>query len=253
MRYLITAAAVISTLSVSIALAVSPAQVVNRVIFYNNSSFDGNNSDTNTHDTEAIAPAAGLAFGNPRQGKVALLPGETASFRNYTSYTRGINGIMFDIEGLPSATNLLTAFDVDFRIGNSSDTSTWTRAPNVRAIVLKKGEGVNGSDRVKVIWPDGAIKNTWLQVTIRANAHTGLTTPDIFYWGNTVGESGNSLTDAVVDLQDELAAKRSPRSAFNPAPIDYLTDFNRDKKVDQNDQAQPRNNHAPVLQLITPR
>ena len=32
--------------------------------------------------------------------KEALLPGDDALFINYTSYSRGINGIMIDVEGL---------------------------------------------------------------------------------------------------------------------------------------------------------
>ena len=38
--------------------------------------------------------------------KVALLPGETATFANYTSYARGINGIMVDIADLASEPTL---------------------------------------------------------------------------------------------------------------------------------------------------
>ena len=63
--------------------------VAGRHIFYNQSMFDGYNAAANALDDYVIA-----------LDKEALLPGDTASFANYTSYFRGINGIMVDIAGL---------------------------------------------------------------------------------------------------------------------------------------------------------
>ncbi len=34
-------------------------------------------------------------------GKDALLPGQTASYANYTAYDKGINGVMVDVYALP--------------------------------------------------------------------------------------------------------------------------------------------------------
>jgi len=68
------------------------AEVVGRHIFYNQSAFDGNNAQANAADDNAIAT-----------DKQALLPGESATFANYTSYSRGINGIMDDREHHGSA------------------------------------------------------------------------------------------------------------------------------------------------------
>ena len=59
------------------------SSVVGRYIFYSNSKFDA------ASDDNAIAT-----------DKQALLPGQTATFANYTSYSQGINGIMVDIAGL---------------------------------------------------------------------------------------------------------------------------------------------------------
>ena len=77
-----------------IAAAPSPgafyANVVGRNIFYNRSGFDGNNAAANAADDAAIAT-----------DKSALLPGAAATLANYTSYTRGINGIMVDVAGRP--------------------------------------------------------------------------------------------------------------------------------------------------------
>jgi hypothetical protein len=53
-----------------------------------------------------------------------------------------------------------------------------------------------GTDRVTLICPDGAVKNTWLQVTVLANQRTGLSTPESFYFGSLVGETGDGATSA---------------------------------------------------------
>ena len=50
-------------------------------------------------------------------------------------------------------------------------------------IAVRIGQGQAGADRATVLWADGAIKETWLQVTLVSNGST-------FYFGNTVGETG---------------------------------------------------------------
>ena len=115
--------------------------VVGRRLFYNQSRFDGNDAAANAADDAAIAT-----------DKIALLPGGTSSFANYTSYNRGINGLMIDIAGLPPA--LLTAGDFSFQVGNSSTSASgvrWPRADRFRAT----GAGVGGSSRVTLVWPTG--------------------------------------------------------------------------------------------------
>src|SRR5207253_1704481 len=88
------------------------ASVVGHATFYNRSTFDGFDDASGALDDSAIA-----------SDKRALLPGETASFANYTSYWRGINGIMVDIANLP--TGALSAADFGFKVGNSNTPSSW--------------------------------------------------------------------------------------------------------------------------------
>ena len=89
-------------------------------MFYNNCALDGNNAAANTQDDAAIAT-----------DKSALSPGQPATFANYTSYVRGINGIMVDINGLATATTLGAA-DFQFKAGNDShpEGAGWTTAPD---------------------------------------------------------------------------------------------------------------------------
>ena len=47
-------------------------------------------------------------------------------------------------------------------------------------------------------------------VTVLANETTGLAQPDVFYFGNAIGESGNSTTDAKVNAFDMLGNRTTP-------------------------------------------
>ena len=168
--------------------ALGPVAILDRMVFYNNSGLDGLSVGIGPADDQAIAT-----------DKVALFPGQTASFANYTSYSRGINGIMLDIAGTHGA---ISADDLTFKVGNSNSPDAWNPAPSPLSVAVRTGAGLSGSDRVEIIWADGVLTNTWLQVTLAANGNTGLASPDTFYFGNAIGETGNSQTSAAVTAQD---------------------------------------------------
>ncbi|MCK4275858.1 MAG: hypothetical protein KAX78_05050, partial [Phycisphaerae bacterium] len=217
------------------------AEVVGRHVFYNDCSFDGDDPAANTNDDAAIAT-----------DKSALLPGGAATFANYTSYARGINGVMVDIENLPAAP---TASDFEFKVGNDSNPAGWVTAPAPTSVTLRVGAGASGSDRVTIIWADNAIEKQWMQLTVKATANTGLTIPDVFYFGNAIGETGNSPSDAGVTLADEVAVQTDPHTLMvNPTDITNICDFNRDRKVGPTDAIIVRDNATNMflaLQLIT--
>ena len=212
-------------------------EVVGRHIFYNDSVWDGNNPLPNANDDNAIAPSPATAS-DPWLGKEALLPGQRADFQNYTSYVKGINGIMVDIRG---SSGVPTTDNFVFRMGNSFDVGSWPLAPPPRSITVRPGAGVDGSDRVTLIWPDNAIHKQWLQVTVRL---AGMEQPDVFYWGNAIAESGNSATDAKVNAIDMLSARDNPHNFLRPAPIDDFVDFNRDRRVNATDMLIARDNNT---------
>jgi uncharacterized delta-60 repeat protein len=216
----------------------APQRVRGRHVFYNNSAFDGNDPAADARDDGAIA-----------SDKRALLPGQAATFAHYTSFSNGINGVMVDIAGLPQDVTL-SAVDFAFRVGNDNRPGAWATAPAPSAVNVHRGGGIGGSDRVTLTWPDGAIKKTWLQVTVKANASTGLPSPDVFYFGNAPGESGNWATAAVVNSVDESAARHRPRRAANPAPITYRWDYNRDGRVNRADQMVARANRTTALTAL---
>ena len=216
------------------------ATISGRYVFYNNSSFDGNDPAANAADDSAIAP-----------DKKALLPGQATSFANYTSFSRGINGVIIDIHNLPAE---LTAADFTFKVGNNDDPSTWTSAPSPASITVNFGAGTAGSDRVTIIWADNAIQNQWLEVTVLAEGNTNLGADDVFYFGNAIGETGNSATDARVSPADFVGVSQNQHFlAEGPTSIADVYDFNRDGKVGPTDSIICRDNGTnplTALQLV---
>jgi subtilisin-like proprotein convertase family protein len=197
-------------------------KVVGRHIFYNNSAFDGKDPSANAQDDAAIAT-----------DKQVLLPGETATFANYTSYARGINGIMLDVQGLADP-NLVQNNDFSaftFKVGNSDDPTQWQPAPDpVVGNVRDLGGGVH---RVTLIWDDNAIPNKhWLQVTVKKGDSTGLDADDVFYVGNSIGEATG---DFRVDYSDAFDVIWPLLSTPLPIGPDHPADINRDGRIDYSD------------------
>jgi hypothetical protein len=216
---------------------VPPAQVVGRRIFYNNSVFDGFSAAADARDDNAVAT-----------DKQVLLPGGNASAANYTSYTKGINGLMIDVAGLP-ADSTLSASDFTFLAGNDQFPGGWQDVPTSPAVSVRRGAGAGGSDRVTLTWPDGSIVRRWLQVSMNADSNTGLLAPDVFYVGNLPGESGNSATAAAVDAQDLLAVRANMNRVGRP--VSDAVDFNRDGRVNANDFAAARAGVGTSLTLLS--
>ena len=211
-----------------------------RQVFYNDSSFDGNDPLANAADAAAIAV-----------DKTPLRPGQSATLANYTSYDKGINGIMVDIAELPVES--LTAADFGFMVGNSGDLAN-SAAPEPLSIDVLPGMGIGGVDRVTIIWPDGAIRNQWLQIVVRATETRALPDDDVFYFGNAVGEWGNATGNTIVNATDEIMARNFQHGPLNLAAIDDPCDYNRDGLVNGTDQIIARNNQTnplTMLRLIT--
>jgi glucose/arabinose dehydrogenase len=223
-----------------------PTAVVNRRLFYNDSRYDGSNVAANSADDAALAT-----------DKVAYQSGAgAATFANVSSYSKGINGLMIDVSG-----NLgpISAADFIFRIGNNNAPSTWATAPAPSTVIVRPGAGVNGTNRVEITWPSGAIQKHWLEVIVRGNdatggndTRTGLASSDVFFFGNAVGDSGqqDTATMAIVDSNDGLAARNHPASLLSGVPVTNPYDYNRDAIVDSNDELVARNNPSNVRTVV---
>ena len=239
----------------TVTISVIPVpDVVGRYVFYNDSAWDGNNAAANPADDLAIAV-----------DKRALLPGQQAEFAHYTSYDKGLNGLMIDLDDLAAGT-MLTALDFQFRAGNSDDPAAWPAAPIPISVTLRPGAGLGGSTRVTLIWADHeAIRNQWLQVTVQATPNTNLPSEDVFYFGAAIGESGLGNGDGSlppkplayfpVNVTDEIGARNHPHTGLDPAGLDDAFDFNRDRDVDTTDEAIARTHGTyfqTALRRITP-
>jgi hypothetical protein len=198
-------------------------------VFYNGSAYDGQNGSSNLTDTGAVAT-----------DKQALLPGQAATFRNVTSYAKGINGIIIDVADMDS----LPRFeDFSFKVGRDNNPAGWAVAPAPKLINVYPGRGPGGSTQITIIWDDNAIRNEWLQVSLLANDHTRLAADDVFYYANLVGETRDFRVSALDLAQVKLHTAES-------APIDSRVDFNRDGKVNALDLGIVRANLFHSLPLI---
>ena len=218
-----------NTSEFSPAVAVStPPTVAARHVFYNNSSLDAGAAG----DDGAIDP-----------NKSALLPGQAATNANITNYSRGINGVMVDVPRLPPEQ---TPGPDDFVL-HAGNGASWSQVP-APTVSVRRGAGASGSDRVTLILPDGAVRNTWLRVTVLASERTGLVAPDVFYFGNLAGDTGGGGTIAV-NTRD-LARVRANLGKTAAAALS-ASDFNRDARVNAADLLIARANFGRSLPPLT--
>ena len=175
-------------------------------------------------------------------GKSALLPGQPSSTEHYTNYTRGLNRVVIDVADLTSTSLALS--DFQFRVGNDDDPANWTIVDGVNfalpVIAVDANVATAGGlvDRVTITFPDNAIRNAWLQVTMRANASTGLATDDVFYFGNQVADVFGATANGQrvrVTSADAAVSRLNQSLAFNSAAIDNVYDLNRDGRVNSID------------------
>lgn len=205
--------------SFQVSISIRP-RVVGRWLFYNESKWahDGNDS--------AIAI-----------DKEALFDGEKASFSNYSSFDRGINGLMVDVLGF---SGMPTLRDFSVTNGKTNDTEQWEKGPLPSGVQVRRGAGISGSDRVELIWPSGSITNTWLRIEVLSDSITGLLNPDVFYFGSVVGDTGDSPVHTLVNSTDLIRIRRA--YTVGVAPITSPYDINRDGKINSSDTLTTRLN-----------
>jgi hypothetical protein len=216
------------------------ASVLNRKIFYNRSS----------------SSVFGNGSGNPISAidnlKVALLPGQSASFANYTSVVNGINGLVVDIAG----GGTISASDFRFDTWAGFPGNDFVAATAVPTITAYPGGGVSGSTRIKIEFANGSIRNTWLRVTVLANTSTDLANNDVFYFGNAVGDFGIGNTGNPIMVRtnsvDTAAVRQNESIAANSVSISNIYDVNKDGRVNSTDTSLVRQNQSlNVLRYFT--
>ena len=161
---------------------------------------------------------------------------------------------MIDLAGIVDY-RVLDVDDFILKVGNTSDPSTWASAPTP-VITMEWHAGPNLAHRVKFVWPDNAIQNQWLQVTVKTTADAGLATPDVFYFGNLKGDTGLNSTGAYATLAEDYSATKAVADdpAQNDATILSAYDHNRDGVHDEKDyEVVQQNFFATLLLLNAPR
>ena len=156
--------AAVATININVTTTASSVAAVK--LFYDNSKFNKNveGVSTGTSDDKAIDTT-----------KTAYLPGAgTANFSNISAYTDGINGIMVDLSHTAGAHGNLNASDFTFRVGTNNTPSKWNAAPAPSTISVRSGSPTGTNDRVELTWTDGSITQEFLEVTVHADANTGL-------------------------------------------------------------------------------
>jgi len=207
------------------------AAVVAHKIFYNNSSWDG------VSDDNAIAT----------DKSVYLHGSGAATFANYITYSKGINGLMIDISNMAAQPVI---GDVTTKVGNNNNPGGWAAGPAPTSVTTVVGGGTAGSNRVKIIFADNAIADSkWVQVTLN-KVNVGLAADDVFYVGLAIGETSNNPANAIVDAADRLLCRNNP-IGLNQALITNVYDFNRDKNVNATDRLICRNNSTNALTALT--
>ena len=139
----------------------------------------------------------------------------------------------------------LDADDFEFRMGTGGDPSAWALAPAPLSVTERVMPALAAPTRVTLVWADGAVRNRWLRVTVKANADTHLATPDVFYFGNLVGEAGDGTALAVGS--GDLTRTRAAVSAGKAVGAGNAFDHNRDGRVDVLDVAIVRGNLGAAL------
>lgn len=214
------------------------AFITNRAVFYNNSSYDGNDPAINTDDASAIDTS-----------KSAVLPsGPQASFANYTNYIKGINGVIVDIlfpDHTPNSSDFAFATSID-------GVNNYVAAPSLSGLTVRAGDGESGADRVTFTWADNAIENTWLRVTCKMSL--GLSSEYVFWYGNQIGEANSDVGDYFPDLDptqvDSTDVSLISANTATGAPVTNRYDINKDGEVDSTDEAICAANVRPAFMCI---
>ena len=191
--------------------------VVDRKMFYNNSGFETVGGLVAALDANKVMLRSGATT-------------QTTAFANVSNYTRGINGAVLDVAGLASTS--ITAADFIFRVAPNGasgvvNPSIWANAPTPSALVVTAGT-TSAPGRVQLEWSDNQIQNTWLQIVVRANANTGLTTPAVFYLGHAQAEI-NGVGPYRVSVADLSPVQTGISTSL--VGVNDLRDLNKDRRV----------------------
>ena len=202
----------------TVTISVIPVpDVVGRYVFYNDSAWDGNDAAANPADDLAIAV-----------DKRALLPGQQAEFVHYTSYDKGLNGLMIDLDDLAAGT-VLTAAGLSVpcgqqrrsrRLAGRAAADFGHAAAGCRCRRFDASHADLGRSRRR-------FGISGFKSPSRRRRTRIFPSEDVFYFGNAIGESGLGNGDGSlppkplayfpVNVTDEIGARNHPHTVLDPA------------------------------------
>ncbi|MDZ4853021.1 MAG: GEVED domain-containing protein [Pirellulaceae bacterium] len=195
------------------------ATIQQSYIFYNESNF------------ETVGGVAAAIDNSSKQLLQSSNVAQATTFANVTNYSRGINGLVFDVNNLAATT--LSTSDFIFRrptglVSGIVNPSTWANAPTPSIIDVTPGS----PSRVRIEWLNSTIQDTWLQVILKSNANTGLGAPLVFYIGNAAGEL-NGLAPYRVGTPELSTVQTGVSSEL--VPITDARDIDKSRRVGTTD------------------
>ncbi len=226
-----------------------PATLLQSYLFYNGSGFES---------AGGVAAAIDDPTLDPTNSKVLIQSNnsaQTSTFANVSNYSRGINGLVFDVTFL--AASSLAASDFLFRRPSSllptglANPSEWNGVvPAPTAITVTPGLTFSSPTRIRIEWSDNAIQNTWLQVIVKANNSTGLLSPAVFYIGHALGETSGASPYRVTSAD---VSQITPFISTNLVSITNPRDVNKDRRITSADVSvvNPRVSNTVILNNIT--
>jgi hypothetical protein len=149
------------------------------------------------------------------------------SYVNLINAQRGINGLQFEIAGLPTPN--VTTEDFVFRVSplgtfdsNALTPNRWESAPIPSRLFAQPGN-TDQPTKLQVEWNDATIINRWLQIQVLPTPRTGLLEKKTFYIGHLLGETtGLSQQDNYIVQVADVAKIRSEvgKTATVGSPLD---------------------------------
>ncbi len=138
---------------------------------------------------------------------------QTAALGNITSSSQGINGVVLDFDNLAALDDITLEYKMSPQFVFATAIDDWDAAPAPASTTLLADEGPDGSDRVRVTWPNATIANRYLCIKV---IHNGNTIAELYLGhlrGEMTGASGGKFTVLVGDI----LAVRSDQTMAKPA------------------------------------
>jgi surface-anchored protein len=187
-------------------------------------------------------------------GRVFAREGEgpqTLGYDNLINSLHGINGMVFEIEGVANP-NGLSVNDFSFQMSppglfdqQAHPVEGWQVTPTPSSLTVLPGSPT----RVIIHWPDRTIENRWLRATILPGASTGLSTAQTYYLGHLLGETTGPSSGVFTVTFADITAIRS--GVGQSVAVTSMIDIDKNGTVSFADISAMRPNVGAQLTTIT--